>query len=289
VDIDLPEMLLRIRAGSGAIKTGKATREGQGLPYVVKLGLGMFRIAASVPWFFRLAQQVMGILPLPDWIRIPAFTGWGYSKDFPRPVKSFHSRWKALQHEIVNPARAPEQPKTPPAEGKPTSKSVDLVEQFTIELQALGGKVIRVNEKDVSARLSAFLHERGIVHVLVDDAGAEFVSGIPAIREPDPTVRAGVTGALCGIAETGSVVLVSGAGETLKASLLPEIHIALLKISQLVPTVPTAMCKPEVIKAASTVLVSGPSRTADIEMTLTIGVHGPGELHVLLIDDSAGV
>jgi L-lactate dehydrogenase complex protein LldG len=102
-------------------------------------------------------------------------------------------------------------------------------------------------------------------------------------------VRAGITGALCGIAETGSLLLVSGAGQTLTASLLPEVHMAVLKTSRLVPTVADALGRPEVRNAAAGVIVTGPSRTGDIEMTHTIGVHGPKELHVFLIDDSDAV
>jgi L-lactate dehydrogenase complex protein LldG len=107
--------------------------------------------------------------------------------------------------------------------------------------------------------------------------------------KPDPSVKAGITGALAGISETGSILLTSGAGETLTASLLPEIHMAVLRISQLVPTLEDALRNPAVRVAASAVIITGPSRTADIEMTLTIGVHGPGELHVFLIDDSKAV
>ena len=112
---------------------------------------------------------------------------------------------------------------------------------------------------------------------------------IPTLQQADPTIRAGVTGALCGIADTGSLVLVHGARQTLTASLLPEIHVAVLKTSRLVPNLAEALRQPEIRTALAGVVVSGPSRTADIEMTLTIGVHGPGELHVFLIDDSKPV
>ena len=64
---------------------------------------------------------------------------------------------------------------------------------------------------------------------------------------------------------------------------------AILKASALVPSLAEALRRPEVRDAAAGVIITGPSRTADIEMTLTIGVHGPGELQVFLIDDSAGV
>ncbi len=75
-------------------------------------------------------------------------------------------------------------------------------------------------------------------------------------------------------------------GETLKASLLPETHLVVLPVSLLVADLPEAL---EMTRhAANAVLVTGPSRTADIEMTLTIGVHGPKEIIVFLVDDSKG-
>jgi len=169
--------------------------------------------------------------------------------------------------------------------GKVAPTRIEPIERFTIELRAVSGDVVRVSEKDVRLRLAKFFGERGIDRVLVDDAAAGYVTGAATAREQDPSIRAGVTGALCGIAETGSVVLVSGAGQTLTASLLPEIHIVLLKTSRLVSTVADALCKPEVRQAAAGVLITGPSRTGDIEMSHTIGVHGPGELHVFLIDE----
>jgi len=72
-------------------------------------------------------------------------------------------------------------------------------------------------------------------------------------------------------------------------ALLPEIHVVILRTSQLKHTLAEALRMPEVRTTQSSVIVTGPSRTADIEMTLTIGVHGPGELHVFLIDDSMTV
>jgi L-lactate dehydrogenase complex protein LldF len=298
VNIDLPGLLLRVRAGfsprppkNGGGRTQRDTKEGDGIPLLVKLGLHFYRLITLSPALFSLAQRTLGLLPLPHWIRLPAFTGWGYSKDFPRPAaRPFRARWKELNREEL----ADRSPKSIDFGNSPTTGVVglrvpDMVKQFTAELNALGGHVIRVTEKDAHARLAEFLRERGIERVLVDDAAAGYVAGAASIREPDPTVRAGVTGALAGIAETGSVLLASGAGQTLTASLLPEIHVAVLKTSQIVPTVAEALTRPEFPRAAAGVIVTGPSRTADIEMALTIGVHGPGELVVFLIDDSGTV
>jgi L-lactate dehydrogenase complex protein LldG len=70
------------------------------------------------------------------------------------------------------------------------------------------------------------------------------------------------------------------------ASLLPEIHIALLREKDICKQLDQVIQEDELKRAPAAVLVSGPSRTADIEMTMTIGVHGPGELDVICIRNS---
>jgi L-lactate dehydrogenase complex protein LldG len=95
-----------------------------------------------------------------------------------------------------------------------------------------------------------------------------------------------VTKAICGLADTGSILITDGEGSPLHVSLLPEIHLAVLKKSDILPSLPDAMDM--VRDKSAAVFITGASRTADIEMTLTIGVHGPGEVHVFLVDDSMG-
>jgi L-lactate dehydrogenase complex protein LldF len=289
VDIDLPGLLLRVRAGLSPQRTPSTTKEGEGIPSVVKLGLGLFRRAAASPWLFSLGQRALGLFPLPDWIRIPAFTGWGYSKDFPRPAaRPFRVRWKNINREEAKDAKDSVARVDIKTIEKPTTPNINLIDLFSAELTALGGKIVHVTTRDVRARLEEFFKERGVDCVLVDDVGAKYITGIASVREPDATVSCGVTGALCAIAETGSVVLVSGGGQTLTASLLPEVHLVLVKKSQLLATLAEALTKREIQTSSSGVIVTGPSRTADIEMALTIGVHGPGEIHVFLLDDSEG-
>jgi L-lactate dehydrogenase complex protein LldG len=224
-------------------------------------------------------------------MRIPAWTGWGYSKDFPRlAVRPFRARWGKI-NQVISEEGDQEISESGGPESLITQSPITqtLMTQFSAELTALGGHVSLVSEQDLPARLTEFLESKRIERVLVDETGARYAAGISTIREPDSTVREGITGALCGIAETGSLLLISGAGQTLTASLLPEVHIAILKTSRLVPALAEALRLPEVRTASAGVVVTGPSRTADIEMTLTIGVHGPGELHVFLIDDSVTV
>jgi L-lactate dehydrogenase complex protein LldG len=110
---------------------------------------------------------------------------------------------------------------------------------------------------------------------------------IAAMPEPGvtdgPTGVVGLTGALAAIAETGTLALPGGRGRPLSASLLPEVHIAILRASDIYQNLPQALRLREVQGASATALISGPSRTADIEMSLTIGMHGPKEVHVICV------
>lgn len=100
-------------------------------------------------------------------------------------------------------------------------------------------------------------------------------------------VRVGITGALGGLADTGSIIVASGRHRSRAASLLPETHIALLPSDRLYLTMQAffaASSAQELTENASNlVFITGPSRTADIELTVTLGVHGPQHLHVWVV------
>lgn len=102
-------------------------------------------------------------------------------------------------------------------------------------------------------------------------------------RESD---KVGITEVFCAIAETGTLMTLSGAHTPPVSSLLPETHIALLRVSQIVPSMEEAWQRlremPEYPPRAVN-FISGPSRTADIEQTLTFGAHGPYRVHVVLL------
>ena len=99
-----------------------------------------------------------------------------------------------------------------------------------------------------------------------------------------------ITGADAAIAESGTLLLVSGRGRGRLASLLPAMHIALLPVDRIVRTLPDALDLVRTRFGASVfqdrsnlTLITGPSRTADIELSLTLGVHGPRDIHVIVI------
>ncbi len=101
-------------------------------------------------------------------------------------------------------------------------------------------------------------------------------------------IEVGLTGAMGGLADTGSIVVASGPGRARIASLLPPVHIAILPLSKIYPTMQEWLAAggAELAKETSNlVVITGGSRTSDIELQLTLGMHGPRELHVVLYRD----
>jgi L-lactate dehydrogenase complex protein LldG len=100
----------------------------------------------------------------------------------------------------------------------------------------------------------------------------------------DDTV--GITGAFCAIAETGTLMLLSGEQTPATTSLLPETHIALVPLDRIVPYMEDGfdLMRREFGSVPRAInFVSGPSRTADIEQTVTLGAHGPYRVLIVLV------
>ena len=96
----------------------------------------------------------------------------------------------------------------------------------------------------------------------------------------------GVTGVFSAIAETGTLMLCSGADTPASVSLLPETHIAIVPVQRIVPVMEDAwdLARAELGQLPRAVnFISGPSRTADIEQTIVLGAHGPYRVHLLLV------
>lgn len=105
-------------------------------------------------------------------------------------------------------------------------------------------------------------------------------------RHACATVDVGITGATYALADTGSLVTIASASEPRLASLLPPIHVAVISATSILSGLDELfLTVPEPAKLSSSmVLITGPSRTADIEQILVRGVHGPGEIHVVIVE-----
>ncbi len=295
VDIDLPTLLTRVRAGQSPANESRppTVREGAALSAAARLGLRIYARVATRPRIFAAAQKFASaatflLAPRSGWMRLPAFTGWGYSKDFPRFAgKTFRDRAGKMQGLKIAKAESVQFEK---AENRQVARTGEAQTDsartlsFKKELEALGGKVYE--SKNVTQDVIAFLKSRGVSKIYVEpgalDESALREASVECAREPDDKIVAGVTRAICGLADTGSILVADGAGNPLRGSLLPEIHLATLRAQDIFASLPDAIEKTKNARAA--VFITGPSRTADIEMTLTIGVHGPKEIHVFIDD-----
>jgi L-lactate dehydrogenase complex protein LldG len=133
----------------------------------------------------------------------------------------------------------------------------------------------------------------------LDDAGFQQVSHIceaaggirllhQGLRDYPGGIDMGLTTADYGIADTGTLVINSNDEETRLATMLCEVHVAVLGVSDIRETALSMIDELAALtrqKGSYTAFVTGASRTADIERVLAIGVHGPLELHIILVED----
>jgi L-lactate dehydrogenase complex protein LldG len=190
-----------------------------------------------------------------------------------------------------------------------TEDQEDMISAFERELDALSGRLHIASTRSEATEIvlqlvkeysadtilswsSEMLPLAGIREQLAN-AGVTIIESTASATDEDRArsmrtksrAQMGLTGAQAGLADTGSIVLVSGPGRPRSASLLPPVHVALLSIDDLFASLNDVFnARPELVQMGSNIVViTGPSRTADIELTLTIGVHGPSELHVVLL------
>jgi L-lactate dehydrogenase complex protein LldG len=194
---------------------------------------------------------------------------------------------------------------------KCAGKRGELIAQFANELRAVGGHFYSASSRDaareyvlrlVPAGMKAvgwdcqIIREIGLADSL-ERAGGDFVpdaNGKAAGEFLKQAIEAdiGITAVDYALADTGTLVLLTGEGRARSASLLPPIHVALVKPAQILPGLADLFPLLRVEKNSSKqsmssaiTLITGPSRTADIELTLVVGVHGPQQLHVILMND----
>lgn len=186
----------------------------------------------------------------------------------------------------------PRRAQLPPAE---------LHDLFVAKAQQAAASVDRIPAAQVPAALRRFLTERNLPPAVamspdpVLDRYAWGEAGLLEIRRgrAEASDLVSVTPAFAGIAETGTLMLWSSPRRPTSLNFLPENHVVVLQAQDIVPALEDAWGR---LRAAlgpggdfprTVNLVTGPSRTADIEQELILGAHGPRRLHILLVQDEA--
>lgn len=182
----------------------------------------------------------------------------------------------------------------PTANIKPAVPS-DILEQFTRKVEAVNGRVTRVPSLDrVSAVVTEHVESNGLPFELVvaPDPDLDGIAWsnrfVVERRAAVGEDRVSVTGAYAGVAETGSVVMLSGPQSPTTLNFLPEDHLMVLSRRRIVSNLEDvwARFRTEFTDMPRTVnLITGPSKTGDVEQTIHEGAHGPRRFHVIVVDD----
>ncbi len=179
-----------------------------------------------------------------------------YTVDTASPVERFEAAAAAVGAEVLG------------------TSAADFPDVFDGMVDEVEPRRVALADHPLAALMREVLTGRDIEVVPVDDVAAV------------ASAELGVTGAIAGIALTGSIVLDSSQRGARLASLLPDVHVALLDRQSIVPT-PGDLLRSLSARAtplpSNLVLVTGPSRSADIELQLTVGVHGPRRVLIVLL------
>jgi L-lactate dehydrogenase complex protein LldG len=172
------------------------------------------------------------------------------------------------------------------------------VDLFVQKFENLGGKALRVRnsssvvpaiaellvQKHAIASNSPFLRKCGITGLVQVHAG---FTERDELKEACAGADIGITSVDYALAATGTFVMLSSPNEARLISLLPPIHIAIFPRSRLLANLDEllSILPRPAAQTSSMVLITGPSRTADIEQILVRGVHGPGEIYAVIVDE----
>jgi L-lactate dehydrogenase complex protein LldG len=189
---------------------------------------------------------------------------------------------------------------TPPGPWQSRRHFDDLAARFTQALTAVKGELLpAANLEEAVERLDGIWRELDARRIVANDE--------PPLNQINPAQRwpalkwhfagrsegelrafcaaadAGLSSATAALAETGSIVIESGPGRSRLTALLPPVHVALVPASRLTTDIYTWTAARQNALPAQMTLISGPSKTGDIEQTMAIGVHGPKRFIVILI------
>jgi L-lactate dehydrogenase complex protein LldG len=178
----------------------------------------------------------------------------------------------------------------------PTVGIEKKIDSFCQRLEALAGKTYRGSFADALDYVERLIAGRPAVASNAPLLAQCGITALPSVRSGlfdreelralCSTAAVGITGADYCLADTGTLVMLSSREEARLISLLPPIHVAVVGserilsgLDELLASVPQPA-----EQSSSMVLITGPSRTADIEQILVRGVHGPGEIHVVIVN-----
>ena len=191
----------------------------------------------------------------------------------------------------------------------------ELVESFKTECESILGKVwVAENKEEGWQSLALILREAGIkkilkweshvlerleVDSLLDSLGIQNLFAVhkdhnQQLKQKDyldiaNEAELGISGVDYGLADTGTLVLRALRGQDRSTSLLPPIHVAIMEAERILPSSDDLLVKLQLEMTEHGTLdscfslITGPSKTADIEMNLILGVHGPKNLHVIIL------
>lgn len=164
-----------------------------------------------------------------------------------------------------------------------------LQNDFIANFEMVSGEVHLLGEKEsLTGKINELIRELGAQSVSFWNMNS--LKSLEFTSETDlASADIGITGADFAIADTGTLVLLSGPEQPRLTSLLPPVHIAILEKETIVPNIHALFAKlgeshENYDKLCSCIsFITGPSRTADIELNLTLGVHGPGRAIVIIV------
>jgi L-lactate dehydrogenase complex protein LldG len=184
-----------------------------------------------------------------------------------------------------------------------TIESFEMIETFKARAEAVSAQVERVANKELAMELIVrLLHREGVDDkphcyavwaaspMIGSAAKQQLQSTVPGLtfeitRERAADAKVGISQMDWALANTGTLVQVADAVDNRLVSTLPPLHIAIVSSAALVADLGALLNRVDPRKSAYLSFITGPSRTADIERVLTIGVHGPERLIIVLVDD----
>jgi L-lactate dehydrogenase complex protein LldG len=187
---------------------------------------------------------------------------------------------------------------------EPKRSSARDIDRFVQEAVLVGARVHRCQQSGIRDTVLEILkpqpdeaaiqfEDRELMHLSGWDSAAQKPSGarLSDLRSRNElitrdfevaSVAVGITGADCGLADTGTVVMLVAGQRGRLLSLLPPIHIAILPQDRILPDLGSFLATGPTASSA-VIFITGPSKTADIEQRLTTGVHGPGQIHIVIV------